>query len=137
MENASTGIGSPHTYNFELTPTQQVAALHILAQTTPSAAGERFIAVSDEKPELIINIGKIIREKRPAAAKKVPTMAVPNIVVKVLSWFDPTIKMILPELNKVIISSNEKAKTKLGWKPRNVEESVLDTADSLVKFGIV
>lgn len=102
-----------------------------------SAAGERFIAVSDEKPELIINLGKLIREKRPDNAKKVPTLSIPAFVVKTLSWFDSSLRAIVPELGKMTVSSNEKAKTQLGWKPRSVEESVLDTADSLVKFGVL
>jgi nucleoside-diphosphate-sugar epimerase len=105
--------------------------------TTPSAAGERFIASSDDKAVLIIEVGKIIREKRPQNAKKVPTMSVPNIAVRVLSWFDPPLKQILPILGNDSSCSNEKAKKQLGWKPRSMEESVLATADSLVKFGIV
>jgi len=79
----------------------------------------------------------MIREKRPAQAKKVPTLSVPNVAVRVLSWFDASLRMILPELGHMTDSSNEKAKRRLGWKPRSVEDSVVDTADSLVKMGIL
>lgn len=105
--------------------------------TNPSAAGQRFIAASDDKPELIIEIGRMIREKRPLNAKKVPTMSVPSIAVRVLSWFDAPLKQILPLLGNDSSCSGEKAKEQLGWKPRSMEESVLATADSLVKFGVV
>jgi hypothetical protein len=34
-------------------------------------------------------------------------------------------------------ASNKKACETLGWQPRGTEVSILDTADSLVKYGLV
>lgn len=116
---------------------RDVAELHLLAMKSPAAVGERFIGVADDKAKLILDIGKLIREKRPENAKKVPTMSVPKILVYLLSWFDSSLKQILPELGVPTNSENAKAKSVLGWKPRTAEESILDTVDSLVKFGVV
>ena len=33
--------------------------------------------------------------------------------------------------------SSEKAKTRLGWSPRPIEETVVDTAESLMRAGAV
>jgi nucleoside-diphosphate-sugar epimerase len=40
-------------------------------------------------------------------------------------------------LGKVSQASNKKARESLGWQPRETEASLLDTADSLVKYGLV
>jgi hypothetical protein len=32
--------------------------------------------------------------------------------------------------------SNDKARTVLGWRPRPVETTITDTADSLIKLGV-
>ncbi len=48
---------------------------------------------------------------------------------------DPAVKLILPELGKVKNATNEKARRLLEWAPRSNEESVVATAESLVKLG--
>ena len=42
-----------------------------------------------------------------------------------------------PNLGKQNRASNEKAQRVLGWKPRAVEESVVDTARSLIDLGLI
>jgi dihydroflavonol-4-reductase len=51
--------------------------------------------------------------------------------------FDPTIRQVLPSLGKRNRSSNAKAVELLGWSPRPVAESVVNTARSLIDLGIV
>ena len=50
---------------------------------------------------------------------------------------DPAIKLILPELGKVKNATNEKARRVLGWRPRSNEESIIATAESLVRLGLL
>jgi nucleoside-diphosphate-sugar epimerase len=122
--------------SFGAVDVRDIADLHILAMNEPKAKGERFLGTNDTVVSMI-DIAKILREKRPAVSKKVPTLQLPNWLVKGIAFFDPSIRQIVPELGKHMEISNEKAKTLLGWKSRSTEESIVDTADSLVKGGLV
>jgi nucleoside-diphosphate-sugar epimerase len=84
-----------------------------------------------------MDIARIIRAKRPEHAKKVPTIQLPNFVMKAAALFDPSIRQLLPELGRTMEISNEKAMTRLGWTPRSTEESIIDTVDSLIKGGLL
>lgn len=126
--------GAPNL-SYELVDVRDVASLHLIAMTKSEAAGQRLIATNDDPESLILDLGRIIREKRPEKAKKVPSFQVPNIVVRALALFDKPIRLILPDLGKTLRTTNQKARG-LGWEPRGTEESALDTIDSLVKYGL-
>jgi nucleoside-diphosphate-sugar epimerase len=123
--------------NFSFVDVRDVASLHLLAMTKPEAAGQRFLAVNDDPAISMLQIGKIIKAKRPQNAKKVPSIQIPNFVVHAISFFDKSIRQILPDLGKISQASNQKARETFGWQPRGTEVTVLDTADSLVQYGLV
>jgi nucleoside-diphosphate-sugar epimerase len=123
--------------SFAIVDVRDVASLHLLAMTKPEAAGQRFLAANGELAVTMLEMGKIIKAKRPEIAKKIPSIQIPNFVVHVLAYFDKPVRQILPELGKVSQASNKKARESLGWQPRGTEVSLLDTADSLVKYGLV
>jgi dihydroflavonol-4-reductase len=50
---------------------------------------------------------------------------------------EPALKLILPELGKTKNATNEKARRMLGWAPRSNEESIIATAESLVRLGLL
>ncbi|OBT57613.1 hypothetical protein VE04_03650 [Pseudogymnoascus sp. 24MN13] len=122
---------------FSFVDVRDVASLHLLAMTKPEAAGQRFLAGGNDPAISMLQIGQIIKKQRPQHAKKVPSIQVPNFVVHILSIFDKPIRQILPDLGKVSQSSNKKARETLGWEPRGTVESIVDTVDSLVKYGVV
>jgi nucleoside-diphosphate-sugar epimerase len=123
--------------SFGAVDVRDIADLHIRAMNDPKAKGERFLGVDDTGAVSFLDIAKIIRAKRPADAKKVPTMQLPNWVMRVVAVFDPSVRLIIPELGRTLEISNNKAKSVLGWTPRPTEESILDTVDSLVQRGLV
>ena len=71
------------------------------------------------------------------SAKKVRTRQLPNWLVRLAAIRDPAVKQILPELGKVKNATNEKAKRILGWAPRSNEESIIATAESLARLGLL
>lgn len=114
---------------------RDVAALEVLAMTNPAAKGERFIAVSPPGGWMQ-DIALTLRERLPEASQKVSTRVLPNFVARFLSLFNPRIATFVNELGNRKPSSNEKAQRVLGWKPaRSREEAIIDTAQSLLKFG--
>jgi dihydroflavonol-4-reductase len=47
------------------------------------------------------------------------------------------VRQILPELGQKKNATNEKAKRVLGWSPRSNEDSIIATAESLVRLGLL
>jgi nucleoside-diphosphate-sugar epimerase len=110
--------------------------MHLRAMTSPAAKGERFIAVSGEAMSML-DIAKVLKARLGEAAKKVPTRQLPNWLVRIGARFDPTMHQLLPMLGKIRNATSAKAERVLGWKPRPREDVIVDTAQSLLKFGIV
>ena len=54
-----------------------------------------------------------------------------------MARFDPGLRTVVGDLGKRRVVSAEKARTRLGWSPRPIEESVIDTAESLMRVGAV
>jgi len=72
-----------------------------------------------------------------AAARKVPTRALPNWLIRVVALFDPQVKAVSSELGKRKNGSSEKAHRLLGWAPRSPKEAILATAESLSELGLL
>jgi len=126
--------GAPRI-GFSIVDVRDVADLQIRAMTSPEAGGERFIATAEFHwmPE----VAEVLRNRLGKAAAKVPKRTVPNLVVRGMAIFDPSIRSILGQLDRKIEASSEKAKTRLGWAPRPAEETIVDCAQSLIDRGVV
>jgi nucleoside-diphosphate-sugar epimerase len=122
--------------SFGIVDVRDVADLHLRAMTHPAAKGERFLAVAGDFMSMQ-EIAKVLKARMGAAAKRVPTWQLPNFVVRLASLRDPAVKQIVPELGKRKNATNEKAKRVLGWAPRSNEESIVATAESLVRLGLL
>src|SRR6266849_2649487 len=121
---------------FGMVDVRDVADLHLRAMTNPAARGERFLAVAGDFMSFQ-DIAKVLKSCVGASAKKVPTRQLPNFLVRLAALRDPAIKLVLPELGKLKNATNEKAKRMLGWAPRSNEDSVVATAESLVRLGLL
>lgn len=115
---------------------RDVASLHVLAMTSPKAAGERFLATTGETLSML-EVASILREAFPAYDDKLPTKKIPNAVLKAAAVADPSLRMVASLTGKYAGTSNQKAKTLLGWEPRSAKEAILATAQSMIDLGIV
>jgi nucleoside-diphosphate-sugar epimerase len=79
----------------------------------------------------------VLKSRMGASAKRVPTLQLPNWLVRIAAIRDPAVKQILPELGKMKNATNEKAKRLLGWAPRSNEDSIVAAAESLVRLGLL
>jgi len=118
-----------------LVDVRDVADLHYRAMLARGIAGERFIAANDFW--WMSQICEVLKRRLGARARKVPGMNLPNVLVRVAALFDPIIRDTLFDLGKHRAVSNEKARRMLGWAPRGNEETIVDTAESLLAEGIV
>jgi nucleoside-diphosphate-sugar epimerase len=122
--------------SFGVVDVRDVADLHIRAMTQPAAKGERFLAVAGDFMSLL-DIADVLKSRMGASAKKVPTRELPNWLVRLAALRDPAIKQILPELGKRKNATHEKAARLLGWSPRSNEDSIVATAESLLRLGLL
>jgi len=71
------------------------------------------------------------------AARRVPTRQLPDWLVRLAALRDPAVKQIVPELGKWKNATSEKARRILGWSPRTREDSIVATAESLARLGLL
>ena len=121
---------------FGVVDVRDVADLHLRAMTDPAANGERFLAVSGDFMS-IRDMALVLKRRLGAAARKVPTLPLPNWLVRLAALRDPAVKQILPELGKYKNATAAKAQRVLGWSPRSNEDAVIATAESLVRLGLL
>jgi dihydroflavonol-4-reductase len=133
MDGAVPGV--PRLY-FGAVDVRDVADLHIRAMTDPLARGERFLAVAGDFISML-DVGKMLKRRMGAAAKRVPTRQLPDWLIRLAALRDPAVKQILPELGKMKNATNEKAKRLLAWSPRSNEESIVATAESLLRLRLL
>jgi dihydroflavonol-4-reductase len=120
---------------FNLVDVRDVADLHIRAMTDPKAAGERFVAAGSFA--WMADLADLMRARLGAGAGKVPARRVPDFVLRFAALFDKQLASVTPNLGHKHDYSSAKAQSLLGWRPRPTEETVLDTARSLIATGAV
>jgi nucleoside-diphosphate-sugar epimerase len=123
-------------FSFGLVDVRDVVDLHLRAMTNAAAKGERFLAVAGENMWML-EVAKLLKTHMGNSAKRVPTRQLPDMLLRLAALRDPAVKLILPELGIVKGSTGEKARRVLGWAPRSNEESVLASAESLVRLGLL
>lgn len=120
---------------FNIVDVRDVSDLHLRAMSAPEAAGERFIAV--ESFRWMEEVAEVLRESLGESAAKVPTRTVPNLLVRAMALFDPSVRSIVGQLGKRAETSGEKARALLGWSPRARQETIVDCAKSLIDKGVI
>lgn len=121
--------GCPRLW-FGVVDVRDVADLHLRAMTHPAAAGERFLAVAGDFMA-VREMALALKQRLGPAARKVPTLQLPDFLVRLASLRDPAVKQILPELGKRKNATSAKARSVLGWNPRPREDALVATAQSL------
>lgn len=127
--------GCPRLW-FGCVDVRDVADLHLRAMTDPAAKGERFLALAGEFKS-ILEIALMLKRRLGEAARRVPTIELPDWLVRLAALRDPAVQQILPELGKRRNATAEKASRVLGWKPRSAEEAIVASANSLLRLGLL
>ena len=84
----------------------------------------------------LVEIAQIMRTGLGAAGSRVPRHRVPSWLVRALALARPGLREIVPELGNRKQISNAKAKTVLGWQPRPLRDTILDTSHSLIDIEL-
>jgi dihydroflavonol-4-reductase len=120
---------------FNIVDVRDVADLHFRAMTDPQAAGQRFIAAGQFA--WMADLAALLRANLGPEAAKVPTRKVPDFVLRIAGLFDKDLASVTGGLGRKHDYTTAKAQNLLGWKPRPMQDTVLDCARSLVANGLV
>jgi nucleoside-diphosphate-sugar epimerase len=85
----------------------------------------------------MLDIAKILKDRMGSSAKKVPTRELPNWLARLVALVKPEMRPMVPQLGKIRTATSEKAKRMLGWSPRSNEETIVSTAECLVRLGLL
>jgi dihydroflavonol-4-reductase len=106
---------------------RDVAKLHVAAMTAEGAVGKRFIASSDEP----LHFKEVTGILKNAGYKKASTRQAPKFLLKVMSLFDDQVKGLLPMVGERQTVANQETYEILGWEPTPMEQSLIETAQSI------
>lgn len=132
IEMLMKGTPSPNVI-YPIVDVRDLADLHILAIESSAANGERFIAQSEEMT--MPDMAKLLKVSY--TDKKVSAMVIPDFVINVMAKFQVPMKVLNTMIGLEYHYDTSKAKRILGWKPRFAKETVIDTAEYLIKNKVV
>jgi dihydroflavonol-4-reductase len=130
IERLLKGMPGTPRLGYSIVDVRDVADLQIRAMTAAEAGGERFISVN--RFLWMSEVAEVLRDRLGTAATKVPRRKVPDLVVRGMGIFDPSVRSIVGQLGRRVEMSSERARSLLGWSPRPVEETIVDCARSLI-----
>ncbi|WP_129668118.1 SDR family oxidoreductase [Phytoactinopolyspora endophytica] len=126
--------GSP-SIGFATVDVRDLAVAHRLAMELPQAAGNRYICAGGNI--WMREIAKVLATEFNPRGFRVPTAGVPTWLVWIVARFDPTMRLALQLVGREELVSSDRAKRELGWTMRPVQQTIIDTAESLIEYGIV
>ena len=110
---------------------RDVADLHVLAMERDEAAGLRFLAAADgvlTLREMALTLRAALGER----GRRVPTRELPDWLVRLGGRFDDGVRQIVPELGTPRSAGSARARDLLGWTSRSPQDTVVETARSLL-----
>jgi dihydroflavonol-4-reductase len=106
---------------------RDVAIAHVAALEIPAANGQRF-AASHPEPIRYLEVAKILRA---AGYTKVPSREIPQGLIWALAPVNRELRSMKAFLGKSVYADTSNTTNDLHWKPRPIEQTVLDTAAAL------
>lgn len=122
-------------FGFSIADVRDVSKAHIRAMVEPQAAGKRIIVSGDFR--WIREISEYLAREFPEYAQRLPSKLTPDWLVRIMALSDPHARGIVHELGRDLSVDSALARQTLGWAPRGELQTIRDTAQSLIDWGIV
>jgi dihydroflavonol-4-reductase len=122
---------------FPIVDVRDVAMLHVLAlEADPKTIRDERFAATTEFYRMV-DIAAVLRAHLGADARKVPTRPMPDILVRLIGVFSRDLRQLAGEIGTRKEISSQHARDMLGWTTLPPEQTVIDTARSLIAQKIV
>jgi nucleoside-diphosphate-sugar epimerase len=119
---------------FSLVDVRDVATAHLAGMTAPQAAGKRFLCSAEFY--WFQDIALVLQKHLAGRGYRIPTRALPDILVRLFAFTDEEIRRLVPSLGLRFEASSERLRSTLEWQPRPVPETIIDTAESLIEWKL-
>jgi dihydroflavonol-4-reductase len=126
--------GSPRI-GFAPVDVRDIAIAHRLAMENPRAAGNRYICAG--RHMWMREIAVVLADEFGPRGYRIPTGHLPYWLLWTVARFNKTVRLALDMVGRPKLVSAEKAERELGWTPRPARESIVDTGESLLRYGVV
>jgi len=113
-------------FGIDLVDVQDVADMHIEAMLNKDAAGKRFLLSS--KTIWYSDLAKFLRKNN---FLKAPKYSAPNFLIRLFSLFDKEVRLVTDRLGIKYDLKPNNAINILKWKPRNIDNAIIETAGQL------
>ena len=114
---------------------RDVAQAHINAMTIPEAAGNRHIVANQSM--WFQDVAVIIDKEFRPHGYNVPTTNAPSFLIKFVSIFDNSLKMVTPGLGKIASYDNTRARDVLGIRFHEVKDTIVEMCYTMIDLGMV
>ena len=121
--------------NYACVDVRDVASAHIAAMTHPKAGGQRFLCANGNHS--MREVAEILAGHLESKGFKIPTGNLPSAMMRLVAIWDKTARLALNDLDVRQEVDTSKIRQELNWNPRGIAEMVIDTADTMIKQGIV
>jgi dihydroflavonol-4-reductase len=126
--------GAPRL-SFPCVDVRDVARMHRLALEADVPSGGRYLCVAECL--WMIDIARAIRSQLGEAARKVPSRVLPDWAVKLVGFFDPTARQIIPELGREVRIDNTLTRDALPMTFIPATDAAAAMARSLIALKVV
>src|SRR5512136_416482 len=107
----------------------------IKALAVPEAAGKRFIVNGASIP--LKEFADILHDNFSERGFRIPNRILPDFIVRFMAIWMPKARAVADQLRSENTLSTQQAQQVFGWQPRPYKETIIDMAESLIKFGLV
>lgn len=107
----------------------------VKALTLPEAADKRFLCNGASIP--LIEFADILHENFSNRGFRIPNRILPDFVIRAIALFIPKVRSVAGQLKWNYAYSSEQVQLVFGWQPRPYKQTIVDMAESLIKFGVV
>jgi dihydroflavonol-4-reductase len=118
---------------FSIIDVRDVADLHVAALENPEAIGQRYLATSDYTP--FPEVAEILRAAYPD--RKITVKTVPDWIIKLIARFGGPARQIINDIGNEKVFDGSKAQKLLGRKFLSARDSILATAESVIRLNLL
>jgi nucleoside-diphosphate-sugar epimerase len=131
------GVPMIPNVGFSIVDVRDVAMLHVLALEAEASVirDERFAASTEFY--WMADVARVLRVRLGNDARKVPARRMPDWLLRLMALASRDIRQLAGEIGSRKALSGQHANDVLGWTTRPAEDTIVDTARSLIAQGIV
>jgi dihydroflavonol-4-reductase len=118
---------------FSIVDVRDVADMHVAALEKPEAIGERYLATNEYVP--FPKVAEIVQELYPDY--RLLRRHVPDWIMFLMAWFGGPVRQIINDIGRETVFDGRKGERLMGHSYIPVRQSILDTAESGFRLGLV